>query len=261
MPARYRYFEHAPKQTNHLWFSVLPCLLVLSSACVPPKVTVTSSPGFQPTKIHRVAILPFQTLATPQQSVSRLSQQNVASTEIRSQFQLPTSQPERGRLTHVERMKVPTIAAQHITKMMYEALEHRSHLHLVSAQEVGTSLKKMEASEEVIPWKERISHVGSHLNVDAIIIGLIRTYRERVGTKIGATPAAVGFEVHLVDPHGQKIFWTGEYYEEQRPMNEDFMGFIERGGAFVTAKELARYGIHKMMKQFPVGGDGSSRVM
>ncbi|MGB0911038.1 MAG: hypothetical protein ACPGYT_11805, partial [Nitrospirales bacterium] len=102
-------------------------------------------------------------------------------------------------------------------------------------------------------WKETVKLVGSGLDVDAVVMGLVRTYRERVGTKIGATPASVGFEVHLVDPKSGKIYWTGEYYEEQKPMTEDFMGFVERGGVFVTAHELAEYGVHKMMKQFPVG--------
>ncbi|MCA9472594.1 MAG: hypothetical protein MRJ96_02355 [Nitrospirales bacterium] len=232
--------------------------LMMLAACVPPKVTVVSSPEFQPSTIHRIAILPFQILSTPQQRVPAFSQQNIVSPEIRSQFQLPTSQSEGGRLAYGERMKIPAIAAQQVTRMVYEALEHRPGLQLVSAQEVENAFIILTAVEEALSWNERVGRVGIQLDVDAVLIGLIRTYRERVGSKLGATPAAVGIEVHLVDVAAKRIYWTGEYYEEQRPMNEDFMGFVERGGAFVTAKELAKYGIQKMMKQFPVGGDGSS---
>ena len=34
--------------------------------------------------------------------------------------------------------------------------------------------------------------------------------------------------------------------------------FIERKGAFVTAQELAAYGVEKVLKEFPYGGQGST---
>jgi hypothetical protein len=38
-------------------------------------------------------------------------------------------------------------------------------------------------------------------------------------------------------------------------MTEDLMGFIRRW-TFVTAEELARYGVGEVMKQFPFGTAG-----
>ncbi len=235
-------------------------VLLLSSllglgACVPPKVTVHSSPNFQPVTIRTLAVLPFQTLSTPQQYVSRPSQGLVNPPEIRSQFQLPSAQSERGLLTSAEPRKVSILAAQRITKMVYESLEHRAGVRLIPSLNVNTALTSYSSQELTANWKETVKAIGTRLEVDAVVMGLVRTYRERVGTKIGATPAVVGFEVHLVDPRSGRIHWTGEYYEEQKPMNEDLLGFIERRGAFVTASELAQYGVQNMMKQFPVGGD------
>jgi len=40
----------------------------------------------------------------------------------------------------------------------------------------------------------------------------------------------------------------GNYYEKQRPMTEDFMGFIQRHGVFVTAEELAIYGVARLYR-------------
>ena len=55
-------------------------------------------------------------------------------------------------------------------------------------------------------------------------------YQERVGSRLGADPpAAVGFEVKLVASDGM-VLWEGNYYEKQRPMTEDFVGFIQRSG-------------------------------
>ena len=79
-------------------------------------------------------------------------------------------------------------------------------------------------------------------------------YQERVGSRLGADPpAAVGFEVKLVAPDGM-VLWVGNYYEKQRPMTEDFAGFIQRYGVFVTAEELAAYGAAELADVFPFGG-------
>ena len=231
---------------------ILGSILVLAS-CVPQKVTVTSAPNFNPFGIHKIAILPFQTLATPQRFISSSSQSVAEPIEIRSQFRLPAPQSSKGRSASSDPVKVSTAASKRITRLVYEALEYRPGIRLIHPREASNVLTASESQESSVNWKEKVKDVGKQLNVDAVLVGLVRTYRERVGTKIGATPAAVGFEVHLVDPVSGKIHWTGEYYEEQKPMNEDFMGFIERGGAFVTAGELAEYGVHKIMKEFPVG--------
>ena len=37
-------------------------------------------------------------------------------------------------------------------------------------------------------------------------------------------------------------------------MTEDFVGFIQRYGMFVTAEELAAYGATELAEAFPIGG-------
>lgn len=85
------------------------------------------------------------------------------------------------------------------------------------------------------------------------LIGKVLLYQERVGSRLGADPpAAVGFEVKLVAPDGL-VLWEGNYYEKQRPMTEDFRGFVQRYGMFVTADELAAYGASELAEAFPFG--------
>jgi hypothetical protein len=66
----------------------------------------------------------------------------------------------------------------------------------------------------------------------------------------------VGFEAKVVAADGQ-VLWEGNYYEKQRPMIEDMKGFLERGGLFVTAEELAIYGVEHMLLEFPFGTVGA----
>jgi hypothetical protein len=98
--------------------------------------------------------------------------------------------------------------------------------------------------------------VAKQLKADASLIGQVLVYQERVGGRFGASPpATVGFEAKVVAADGQ-VLWEGNYYEKQRPMNEDVMGFIQRRGMFVTAEELAAYGVEHMLQEFPFGTVG-----
>jgi hypothetical protein len=86
-------------------------------------------------------------------------------------------------------------------------------------------------------------------------MGYVSMYQERVGSRLGANPAAsVGFEVKVVAADGQ-VLWVGNYYERQRPLTEDVIGFVQRLGMFVTAEELAEYGVDELMKEFPFGAE------
>jgi hypothetical protein len=96
--------------------------------------------------------------------------------------------------------------------------------------------------------------VATRLKADAALFGRVLVYQERVGSRLGANPpATVGFEAKVVAADGQ-LLWVGGYYERQRPMNEDLFGFLQRW-AFVTAEELAEYGVDEVLRDFPFGGE------
>jgi hypothetical protein len=119
-----------------------------------------------------------------------------------------------------------------------------------------------ERTKEDLPsLKAMAQEVGTRLQVDGVLTGLVRTYREREGSRLGAKPAAVGFEVYLIRPSDGTVLWLGEFFEEQKPLTQDVVGFFEKGGGFVTADTLAELGVQKVMKAFPVGrGDSESRL-
>ena len=95
--------------------------------------------------------------------------------------------------------------------------------------------------------------LAKQLKADASLIGQVLMYQERVGGRFGASPpATVGFEAKVIAADGH-VLWVGNYYERQRPMIEDVMGFIQRHGVFVTAEELAAYGVEHLLLEFPFG--------
>jgi len=220
--------------------------------CVPSKVQVQSSPQFDPSSITSIAIVPFQALQSPQWGYGQTREGVRDPEEIRTQFRLPgADQPNRAD-SQKDRYSVSATAAQFITTRVESILHARPALRVIGAGEVGSS---------AFPGDERsgtafqtvAKEVGARLNVDGIVMGLVRTYRERDGSRIGAKPAAVGFEVFLVQPTDGRVLWKGEFFEEQKPLTQDIVGFFEKSGGFVTAQELAELGVKKVMEAFPVG--------
>ena len=161
---------------------------------------------------------------------------------------VPPTTDQYARRTH----RVPPAAGEKITELMWNMLKARGGLRVLSPKEGEAAAKELsgeDASETVQPQK-----IAQRLGADAALIGKVLVYQERVGSRLGADPpAVVGFEVKLVAPNGT-LLGEGNYYEKQRPMTEDFVGFIQRYGMFVTAEELAAYGAAELAKAVPIGG-------
>ena len=231
----------------------------MTVGCVPPKVHTQSSPEFAPSAISSIAIIPFQTLQTPQGGYGQAGGDVSDPEEIRMQFRLPGADQTHQSDSSQDLYSVSDTAAQFITTRVVSTLASRASLRVIGPTEVA-SLVPLEEERLRASLKALAQEVGDRLKVDGVLMGLVRTYREREGTRLGAKPAAVGFEIFLVNPADGVVLWKGEFFEEQKPLTQDVVGFFEKSGGFVTAKELAELGVQKVMKTFPVGiNHGSSR--
>jgi hypothetical protein len=147
---------------------------------------------------------------------------------------------------------VPTGAGDIVTQLLWNRLRARQGVTVLSPSEAVKTLAAPATSEPSAGQSPAVA-VAKQLKADASLIGQVSVYQERVGGRFGANPpATVGFEAKVVAADGQ-VLWEGNYYERQRPMTEDLMGFIQRHGVFVTAEELAIYGVEHMLLEFPFG--------
>ena len=152
-------------------------------------------------------------------------------------------------------MVVPEYAAKKVTELFWGRLQDRKGVQVLSP---GDAVRVASADGELAKMglEKAAAAVAKRLKADAALFGLVSVYQERVGSRLGADPpATVGFEAKVVAADGQ-VLWVGEYYERQRAMNEDLLGFLQRW-AFVTAAELAEYGVDEVLRDFPFGvGEG-----
>jgi len=231
----------------------LSVLVLAFVGCSGSKVTTKSSAELPSYQIRTIALVPFTTLATPQ--VRDIVDQTFSvPTEVRRNDMgvvVPLNTQQAVRQTVV----VPPSAGETVTQLLWNRLSIRQGVTVLGPTEAAKVLAS-KATTQPSTTESMAVKVAKQLKADASLIGQVLVYQERVGGRFGASPpATVGFEAKLVAADGQ-VLWVGNYYERQRPMIEDMMGFFDRWGMFVTAEELARYGVDHLLLEFPFGKVG-----
>lgn len=228
-------------------------LATMATGCSGSKVATKSAPELARYRIHSIALIPFTSIATPQAHNQDALFLPTPDSIRRSDISMGV--PPGGQPLPKKTMVVPGHAAETVTELFWGRLRDRKGLLVLPP---GDAVRVSSADGEPVNMgmEKAAAAVAKRLKADAALIGLVSVYQERVGSRLGADPSAtVGFEVKVVAADGQ-VLWVGDYYERQRPMTEDLMGFLQRW-AFVTAAELAEYGVDEVLKDFPFGvGEG-----
>ena len=221
--------------------------------CSGSKVTTKTSAELPRYQIRTLALVPFTTLATPQ--VRDVADQVFSTPPEVSRSDMAIAVPPNTPQPLRQTVTVPTGAGDIVTQLLWSRLKARQGITMLSPGEAAIALASQTPAQHSAS-QSPATMVAKRLKTDASLIGQVLVYQERVGGRFGASPAAtVGFEAKVIAADGQ-VLWEGNYYEKQRPMNEDVVGFIQRRGMFVTAEELAAYGVEHMLQEFPFGTAG-----
>lgn len=92
---------------------------------------------------------------------------------------------------------------------------------------------------------------GRLLGADAVMIGHLYRFRERIGTTYSVvSPASVAFDLHLIGVSSGRVLWSGHVDETQRSLSENLFeigSFIKRKGEWVAADDLATSGLDDLL--------------
>jgi hypothetical protein len=68
------------------------------------------------------------------------------------------------------------------------------------------------------------------------------------------TPATVAFVLYLVNVETGKKVWKRAFDKSQKALTDNVLeakDFLKQGGKWLTAEELARFGLKKVLADFP----------
>ena len=176
---------------------LIPLALLLLVGCSGTKVTSKASSQSGKYRVRTIALIPFETIATPQAIEASGPAFPVPSGARRSDMAVgvPPTTDQSVRQTH----RVPASAGEKITDLMWTKLKARSGLQLLSPHESARVAREIPAGTATDPLPAH--KIAQRLGADAALTGKVLVYQERVGSRLGADPpAAVGFEVKLVAP-------------------------------------------------------------
>jgi hypothetical protein len=145
-------------------------------------------------------------------------------------------------------------ADSYMTRELTQWMKENTSYTLIppgTAQSVRASLLSRETS---VSEDRLITETGKRLEADAVMSGTIYRFRERVGAAFSVdTPASVAFDIHLLRATDGRLMWVGRFDETQHSLTEDMLRwrtFLKRGGGWLTAEELASFGLEDVMATF-----------
>ena len=132
-----------------------------------------------------------------------------------------------------------------LDRLVYSAMASMPNWQIVSQKEVKETAQSVPPNGDLA----RLRKIGEMVYADAVMVGRMLRYRERVGDRWGAqSPASVAFALDLIDVRRGDVIWSARFDETQKPLSENIfaLGDIkQRGIRWLTAEQLAQEGVRK----------------
>ncbi len=97
------------------------------------------------------------------------------------------------------------------------------------------------------------SSVGRCMGVDLLVVPQLFEYRDRAGSAVGVTePARVVLDVFVIDARNETLISRSRFDETQSALTSNLLEadkFFKRGGKWISARELAKEGMEKAVKE------------
>lgn len=197
-----------------VWVSLFIC-----AGCGSKYGGSTISPKWDTVKIEKIAVVPF------------------ASAPVGGEYGLRSA-------------RVDPQGAALVTGMFLRGMEGLGYAIILFDDETKEGL----SPQGTLP-SDVVKSIGEKTGAGAVLTGVVTRYEEREGGAVGVRrPASIGFEVNLVSATDGTLLWNGRYAETQKSLVEDlgmFFTFLKRKGRWLTAEELARDGVGRVLKKLP----------
>jgi hypothetical protein len=103
---------------------------------------------------------------------------------------------------------------------------------------------------------DKLCQAGRQYGADAVLIGYLYEYQERIGSDYGVeSPARVCFELNLISVADGRLVWQDWYRETQQALNENLFHlgkFLQRKGRWITVEQMAAEAMQNMMAKADV---------
>jgi len=150
---------------------------------------------------------------------------------------------------------VPAEAPRILDRLLEKNLNKYCELPFVSADQTGLVAREALGRDVWLADRQDIADIGRRLKVDAVLVGAVYRWQERVGGPLAAErPAAVTFELALVTSADGSLLWTGNFDQAQQPLTDNWLNieeYAQHGVQWFSVAQFADIGMDTLMKGFP----------
>lgn len=142
-----------------------------------------------------------------------------------------------------------------LTGYTQKALQKRLGEKVIPLQDSVDALERIPRDEVKDSPRSLAQKLGIALKADLMILGNVWKYRDRVGGSQGISqPASVSFAIYMIEVESGELLWKEVFSETQSSLAENAFkarAFFERGSKWLSANELASYGVNEIFLKFP----------
>ena len=152
---------------------------------------------------------------------------------------------------------VPEAEVNWLTDRLFELLAQDKDRRLIPPGQARGVTGSIMASDTKIGLHpiEILKEVGKAFEADAVLVGEVYRWQERVGTDYGIEkPASVAFDLSLIRSSDGAILWRSNYDKTQKSLFEnlfDLSTYVKSGGRWLSARELAGFGLEHLISEMP----------
>jgi hypothetical protein len=211
-------------------------LSIFAGGYAPRSATAQSQTGLIEAKVESIGVMPFL--------------KGRHGSDIGETLDCPLSQ------LYCDRERLSGDSHRILTEYVHEALQKRHGEKVISLEKTSEVYGKIAKDEAEDTLRTLAVKLGESLEANLMVAGTVWRYEERVGGSMGAfSPASVAFAIYLFDVASGRMLWEGSFNETQRSLFEnvlDTWAFLKKGAKWLSADELARYGVREVFKKSPL---------
>lgn len=209
-------------------------LLLSTTACRSPGDETQTLIGYEVVPLSRVAVMPFLPGNTALQADDQVKP---ALDCTLMEFCQEVNDLEAG-------------AEDVLTRQLQQAMERRLGDRVLPLNRSAALFDRLPQNRRVDTPRQLAQRFGRAAEADHVLLGSVWRYRER-------TPgdgASVAFTVYLVEVDNGRRVWRGRFEKTQLALTDDLLNanaFFKKGARWLSAEELARFGIEQVLQDFP----------
>jgi hypothetical protein len=144
-------------------------------------------------------------------------------------------------------------AAEIVTDLLQEELQKRFGDRVLPLDRVRKKYQSLSRDQDAT-LRSIALQLGTELGVDYVFASNLWRFDERQGSPAGIEkPASVAFAVFMINMRDGKVAWQDVFEKTQRSLTENLLDaplYIAKGVRWLSARELAAYGVETMFDTF-----------